>query len=145
MSLQGSGAGARRAVHTRYAGSEAKLAAQRDGRALLREQRIGSAVNHPFIESIGTNDTTEPLAGLDEQRFDTTPLQLVGRSESGNASADDGSVERIHAVHSSDFSVLCSCSLSVFGSAFSVLCSVLGSSFRACIVRTGHRTPNGGI
>jgi hypothetical protein len=76
---------------------ETELAAERDGRALLCQQCIGSAVNDPPIESIGTNDTTDPLGRFDEQNVDTTPPQFVGCRQTGDTSADDHNVALDHA------------------------------------------------
>ena len=101
---------------------ESKLAAERDGGALLRQQGIGSAVNHPSIESIGANDATEPLAGLDEQNVDTPPPQFVGRRQTGDTSADN---DYFAIVHGSIFLVLRSSSISVFR-----LCSRFGFEVR---------------
>jgi hypothetical protein len=101
---------------------ETELAAERDGRALLRQQRIGSAVNHPSIESIGTNDTTEPVARFDEQNVDTPPPQFVGCRQTGDTSADN---DYFAIVHGSIFLVLRSSSISVFR-----LCSRFGFEVR---------------
>ena len=53
---------------------QAEFAAQGDGRAFLREQRIGSTVDHPSIESIGADDATKPIGGFEEQHVDAAPM-----------------------------------------------------------------------
>src|SRR5689334_9568825 len=100
--------GARRQGRDKAIG-QAKLAAQRDGRALLREQCVGPAVDHPSIESISADDAARSVARFDESDVDVTALQFVSCRQTGNASADH---DYFALVHGSLFVVLRSSSIS---------------------------------
>ena len=51
-----------------------KLAAESHGGGLLHEHRIGAAVDHPAVESIGPNDAAESIGGFEETDADAAAL-----------------------------------------------------------------------
>jgi hypothetical protein len=73
-----------------------ELATEPDGGGLLHEHRVGAAVDHPAVESIGPNDSAESIGGFEETDADAAALELVGRGEARNASADDGYIDLAH-------------------------------------------------
>jgi hypothetical protein len=95
--------------------ADSELTAERDRGGLLHEHRIGSAIDDPSIESIAAYHTAQTIGGLEQADADAAPLQLVCGREARDASADNGHVEDA-TVHASMFSLLRSCSVSMFGS-----------------------------
>ncbi len=54
--------------------AKAKLAAEPDRGGLLHEHRVGAAVDHPAVESIGPNDPAESIGGFKKTDADTAAL-----------------------------------------------------------------------
>ena len=54
--------------------AEAELAAERDGRGFLHEQRIGPAIDDPAIEPIAANHAAETSGGFEEANVDAATL-----------------------------------------------------------------------
>jgi hypothetical protein len=75
---------------------DAQLAAQRDGRGLLNEHRVGAAVDHPSILTIGSDDATGTRRSLEEGDGQTAQLKLVRGRKTCNAAADDRDVNAGH-------------------------------------------------
>ena len=84
---------------------EAELLAERNGRRLLHQERVGATVDHPAIETFRDDGAAETGACFEQANLKTQTLQLVRRRKSGNAASDDDGVENA-VVHTSRFVVV---------------------------------------
>ena len=89
--------------------AEAQLAAERHGARLLHEQRVGTGVDDPAVESFGGDDAAGAIGRFEHAHRHATALQLVGGRQARDAAADDGDVdERQLAVTRTNTSLDCS-------------------------------------
>ena len=73
----------------------AQLAAQGDRSRLLHQQRIGAAVDHPAVESLGGDDAAGARRRFEDPHADAAPLQLERSGQPGDAAADDGDIRTL--------------------------------------------------
>src|SRR5581483_11616834 len=73
-----------------------ELLAQRDGVALLDEQRIRACVDREPLDLLAENHAARPARSLHEHEADTLPLQLVRCRQPCNPAPDDNSIEQGH-------------------------------------------------
>ena len=72
---------------------DSQLAAERDRRRLLHEQRVRTAVDHPAVEPFGGDDAAGARRRFEDPNAQPALLQLVRGGQPGDAAADDGDVE----------------------------------------------------
>ena len=93
--------GARRARRDEAAG-EAELLAECDRRRFLRDERVRSRVDGEPAGSVGADHAAEAIGFLEQYEGRLPAVELVGRRQSADASADDGDGDVAHARLPSD-------------------------------------------
>ena len=94
----------RRARHARRdeAAGEAELLAEGDRRRFLRDERVRSRVDGEPADSVGADHAAEAIGFLEQHEGRLPAVELVGRRQSADASADDGDGDVAHARLPSD-------------------------------------------
>src|SRR5205823_10926107 len=73
--------------------AEAELLAERDGRRLLHQQRIGAAVDREAADLLTEDHAAGARRALEDDERAAAQVELVGRREPRDPAADDRRVE----------------------------------------------------